>query len=230
MLKGKLIVIEGTDCSGKATQTNLLVKRLKKDNIKIEAFSFPNYDSPTGKIIGSNLLGKEDMGECLFLEGIVNVDPLVSGLIYAADRRYNIIKIKELLEKGINVLLNRYVYSNMAHQTGKPKTFEERNKIYEWVEKLEFDLLELPIPNIKIFLHMPYEGLYTLMKNRIEKPDKFESDEEYLRIAEEAYKEVALKYNFKTIECMKDNQIKTINSINEELYNYIIGGLNDKSV
>ena len=118
-MKGKLIVIEGTDCSGKETQSNLLIEKLKKQNIRIEKFSFPNYNSPTGRIIGGPYLGKKYICDGWFPEGAPNVDPKVSALFYAADRLYNIDKIKFLLENGVNVILDRYVFSNMAHQGGK---------------------------------------------------------------------------------------------------------------
>ena len=93
MTKGKLIVIEGTDCSGKETQTKLLIKRLIGENIKVRDFSFPNYDSPTGKIIGGAYLGKPSIGESYFEENATNVDPKVASLYYADDRKYNIPKI-----------------------------------------------------------------------------------------------------------------------------------------
>jgi len=225
MTRGKLIVIEGTDCSGKETQSDLLVKRLKEENINIEKFSFPNYDTPTGRIVGGPFLGKEYIGECWFSEGAVNVDPKVSGLYYAADRRYNIPKIKEALDRGYNVLIDRYVFSNMAHQSGKPESFDARKEIYEWVEKLEFEMLELPKPDINIFLHMPYEGSSILKENRKEKPDEFEKDKEHGKIAEIAYLEIADRYNFKIFECMDNDKIKTIEEIHEEVYEYIVSML-----
>jgi dTMP kinase len=112
-MKGKLIVIEGTDCSGKETQTKLLVKYLKENNTKVFTMSFPNYDSPTGKIIGGPFLGKSYISEGYFPEGAPNVDPKVSSLYYAADRLYNLPIIQKKLNEGYIVILDRYVYSNM---------------------------------------------------------------------------------------------------------------------
>ena len=146
-MKGKLIVIEGTDCSGKETQTKLLVKYLKENNTKVFTMSFPNYDSPTGKIIGGPFLGKSYISEGYFPEGAPNVDPKVSSLYYAADRLYNLPIIQKKLNEGYTVILDRYVYSNMAHQGGKWKTKEERDEMYNWLSKLEFDLLELLVTN-----------------------------------------------------------------------------------
>ena len=222
---GKLIVIEGTDCSGKETQTKMLVKRLEKQNIPCVRLCFPNYDSPTGKIVGGPYLGKDYICECWFKEGAVNVDPKVSSLYYAADRKYNVKNINELINKGINVILDRYVYSNLAHQGGKLIEKQERLDLYNWLDKLEFDLLELPKADIRVFLHMPYEVSCELKKNREEKPDQHELSKEHLLMAENAYKEIAEIYSFKTIECSYNNSPRKIDDISEELYNYVISNL-----
>ena len=149
-MKGKLIVIEGTDCSGKRTQSNLLVERLRSEQIRIETFSYPNYQSPTGKIIAGPYLGKND------------VDPKVSALYFAADRKYNIDKITWLLENGVHVLLDRYVYSNMAYQGGKINDRKKRMEMWDALESLEFGFLELPKPDIALFLHVPLDEIILL--------------------------------------------------------------------
>lgn len=226
-MRGKLIVIEGTDCSGKETQSNLLIEKLKNNGIRIEKFSFPNYNSPTGKIIGGPYLGKSYICEGWFNEGAPNVDPKVSALYYAADRLYNIEKINFLLENGVNVILDRYIYSNMAHQGGKFKNLEKRKEMYNWLEKLEFDLLELPKPDISVFLHMPFECSISLKKNRSEALDQNEMDKDHLMSAETAFIELAEKYNFYTIECNEGERIKTIEEINNDLYDYIFNKISD---
>lgn len=224
-MKGKLIVIEGTDCSGKETQTKMLVEKLQKENIKCERFSFPNYDSPTGKIVGGPYLGKSYICDCWFDEGAINVDPKVSSLYYAADRKYNINVIEEKLKSGVNVILDRYIYSNLAHQGGKIKDKEQRYNMYKWLEKLEFDLLELPHADIKVFLHMPYEVSIELKKNRLEQPDQHEKSKDHLLMAEDSYKEIANIYNFKTIECNEGLKPKSIEDINNTLYEYVKNNL-----
>ena len=229
-MKGKLIVIEGTDCSGKETQTKLLVQKLEREGLKCERFSFPNYESPTGKIVGGPYLGKSYICDCWFPEGAINVEPKVTSLYYAADRLYNIGKINTLLEQGINVILDRYVYSNLAHQGGKILDKEERIKMYNWLNELEFNLLGLPEADIKVFLYMPYDVSLELKKGREELPDQHESSKEHLLNAENAYKEIADIYNFKTITCGKDNTPRKIEDINVELYNYVIDELNDKKI
>ncbi len=220
-MKGKLIVIEGTDCSGKETQSNLLIAALRKLNIPTERCSFPMYDTPTGKIVGGSYLGKESIGPGLFPEGANRVEPKVAALYYAADRRYNIPKINALLEQGIHVVLDRYVYSNMAHQGGKILDMQERMNMYAWLDVLEFKLLELPKPDIAIFLHMPYEQACELKKNRTE-IDQHESSMEHLRHAENAYLELAQTYKWKTIECVKEEKIKSIEEIHKEVLDYLL--------
>src|SRR5574344_1153867 len=188
---GKLIVIEGTDCSGKETQSNMLLERLKSNGIKCEKYSFPNYNSPTGKIIGGPYLGKSYICEGWFPEGAAQVDPMVASFYFIADRKYNIPKINFLLANGCNVILDRYTYSNMAHQGGKETDEVKRNKLYDTLETLEFGIAELPHADIKIFLHMPYEQALILKKNRNEAPDQHESSKEHLINAESAYLEIA---------------------------------------
>ena len=220
-MRGKLILIEGTDCSGKETQTKLLLEKLSLEGIICCCKSFPSYASPTGKIVGGPYLGKSYISECWFPEGAVNVDPKVASLYYAADRKYNIGEIEAKLNEGTNVILDRYVYSNLAHQGGKIKDKKERYKMYDWLDKLEFGLLELPHADIKIFLHMPYEAVLVLKQNREEVMDQHETSREHLIASENAFKEIASLYNFKTIECSKDNKPRPIEEIGDELYEYI---------
>jgi len=221
MKKGKLIVIEGTDCSGKETQSNMLLERLIEDGYKFEKKSFPMYDTPTGYIIGANLLGKPHMGECIFEEGTTNVPPKVAALYYAADRLYNIETINKMLDAGINVILDRYVESNMGHQAGKFKNKKEKLEMMDWLEKLEFDLLELPKPDIVLFLYMPYQYTIELRNKRSEAADGAEKDVEHLKNAEATYSLMAEKYNYDIIQCVEKDKVRTIEAINDDIYNIV---------
>lgn len=216
-MKGKLIVIEGTDCSGKETQVKKTVSKFKEMGINVYNYSFPMYDTPTGKIVGGPYLGKSYICEGWFPEGATNVDALTASAFYAADRRYNIPIIKKHLENGDIVILDRYVESNMAHQGGKLKTREEREKLYQKLDELEFGIMELPRPDAVIFLYMPFEYAAILKKNREETPDQHESNKAHLEQAEKAYLELTEKYGYKKIDCVKDDIIRTIDDINDEL-------------
>lgn len=215
-MKGRIIVIEGTDCSGKETQSKLLVKRLQEMNRKAIQVSFPMYDTPTGKIVGGPYLGKPEIMNGWFEEGAVNLDPKIACLYYAADRKYNIGKIKEFLNQGYDVIVDRYTSSNMAHQGSKIHDQDERFNMYQWIDKLEYWLLDLPKPDLTIFLHMPYLYSLELKKNR-KFLDEHEQSEAYLRQAEEAYVELSELYHWSTIQCIEDGKIKSIDSINQEI-------------
>ena len=125
-MKGKLIVVEGTDCSGKETQTKLLIEHMKKEGLKVEKFSFPMYDAPTGKIVGGPYLGKSYICNGWFSEGAALVDGKVASLYYAADRLYNIKSITNRFQKPSYVPKDSYLVKTLC------KVFnEETNSNYE---------------------------------------------------------------------------------------------------
>ena len=221
-MRGKMIVVEGTDCSGKETQTSLLVQRLKKAGRKIERLSFPAYDTPTGKIVGGPYLGKQYICDGYFPEGAANVDPKVAALYYAADRKYNIPKILDLLDKGYDVVLDRYVESNMGHQGGKIFDKEERLKLYKDLEYLEYEFLELPRPDLIIFLYVPYKKVAELRAGRDEPADQHEASPLHIRNAEHAYLELAEIHNYKKIDCVdKKGKMRNIEDIHEDVYDIV---------
>ena len=210
---GKILVIEGTDCSGKETQSKLLEKKLLEKGIKVKRFEFPMYDTPTGKIVGRDYLGKKEMGESLFKEGVQNVDPYVVCLYYAADRKYNLSKIEEYINKDYYVILDRYTTSNLAHQGSKIQDKDERFNMYQWIDKLEYWLLQLPKQDKKIFLHIPSETSLNIRTNKEGK----ETSEESLKRAEEAYIELTELYNWDKIECVNNGVLKSIDEIQQEI-------------
>ena len=216
-MAGKIIVIEGTECSGKETQSKLLEQNLQKMGKKCIRFEFPMYDTPTGKIVGRDYLGKKEMGESLFTEGSMNVDPHVVCLYYAADRKYNLSKIEEYIKKDYYVILDRYTTSNLAHQGSKIQDKDNRFDMYQWIDKLEYWLLQLPKPDKTIFLHVPFETALTIRTNKEGK----ETSEESLKRAEEAYLELTELYNWDKIECVQNGALKSIDEIQQEILNKI---------
>ncbi len=221
----KLIVIEGTDCSGKETQSNLLRDTLEKNGIKVYKDQFPKYDTPTGKIIGGPYLGKEYICDTWFEEGASNVDPLISSVYYAADRRYNIDIIKSKLEEGYIVILDRYVSSNMGHQAGKIIDDNKRKELYKKLEILEYELMELPKPDLTIFLYMPTEYAKILKENRTEASDGLEKDEKHLLHAEKTYLELANLYSYVKVNCVENEKIRSIDEIGADVYNVVLSEL-----
>ena len=235
MKRAKIIVIEGTDGSGKETQSNRLVKYLTNKGLKVKSFSFPIYNSPTGKIVGGPYLGKDEICKSFFEETSVGVDPLVSSLYYAADRRYNFLNtIEKEIYKNDVIILDRYTTSNMGHQASKAKSKEDRDKILKFIETLEFDLCELPRPDKVIFLHMPFEASKELRKTRLH-TDGNERSEEHLKSAERNYIEIAKYYKWHYINCIKTNEyksikdVKSIDEISSEINNVIDNLLNEQS-
>ena len=202
---GKIIVIEGIEGSGKETQSKLLVDALNKMGIKSIEFSFPMYDTPTGKIFKEYFLNNNNY----FQEGYENLDPELVCLYTAADRKYNINKINKYLSDDYIVVINRYTSSNMANQGSKYEDSEDRFYMYQWIDKLEYWLLKLPKPDYTILLNMPYKYNKQISFDFL----KEEKDSKVLR----AYKELSELYNWDVIDCVFDNKEKTIDEIHKEI-------------
>ena len=202
---GKIIVIEGIEGSGKETQSKLLVEALNKMGIKSIEFSFPMYDTPTGKIFKEYFLNNNNY----FQEGYENLDPELVCLYTAADRKYNINKINKYLLDDYIVVINRYTSSNMANQGSKYEDSEDRFYMYQWIDKLEYWLLKLPKPDYTILLNMPYKYNKQISFDFL----KEEKDSKVLR----AYKELSELYNWDVIDCVFDNKEKTIEEIHKEI-------------
>lgn len=215
-MSGKIIVIEGTECSGKETQTKLLEKKLKQLGKQCIRFDFPMYDTPTGKIVGGAIRGKAEMGPKMFEDCGAAVDPHVICLYYAADRKYNMPMIEDYLKKDYYVILDRYTTSNLAHQGSKIKEKDDRFNMYQWIDKLEYWLLKLPKPDKTIYLHLPYE-----YKNSLRKTDSKEKLNDNIKQTEEAYLELSELYNWDIVECVRNGKIRSVEEINEEILNII---------
>ena len=226
MKRGKIILIEGTDSSGKETQSKLLLERLKKEENPIEMMSFPQYHTPTGRIVGECYLGKDlGYGGGSWFGDPDSVDPFIASLYYAADRRPAAPEIEKIINRGTNLILDRWVESNMGHQGGKAKNHKERIKIIEFINRLEYELLELPKPDQITFLYMPTEVAIELGKRRNIKTktesDGHENNIEHLKRAEQTYLQLAEMYGWNKINCTLDGTIKTLKSeedIGEEVY------------
>lgn len=221
MTRGKLILIEGTDCSGKETQSNKLVEYLNSNGIEVVRIAFPAYSSPTGKIVGGPYLGKDYICDGWFPEGAPNVDPKVSAQYYGADFLYHLKDMEEILDSGKWIILDRYFYSTYAHQGGKETNKNKRLEMYKWFTKYFIELLDLPDPDIKLFLHMPYECSLILKQGRLEAADQNEKDSNHLKNAEAAYKEIAKLYEFDTIKCGQGEIPRTIDEIHKDVVKVI---------
>ncbi len=218
---GKLFVIDGTDGSGKQTQFQKLQESLTKDGIDYKVVSFPNYDSPSSSLVKMYLSGE-------FGENAKEISPYIASTFYAADRYATFqTGYKKYYEDGGIILADRYTTGNMIHQAGKIKDEEEREKFLNWLWDFEFNLYGLPVPSEVFFLNMPIENAVDLIKNREnkfthqEKKDIHERDVNHLKDAYEAACDVSKKYNWYEIKCVKNNEIRTIEDIQQEIYNEV---------
>ena len=218
---GKLFVIDGTDGSGKQTQFQQLQESLLKDGIDYKVVSFPNYDSPSSALVQMYLSGE-------FGENAKEISPYIASTFYAADRYATFQTVyKKYYEDGGIILADRYTTANMVHQAGKIKDEKEREKFLNWLWDFEFNLYGLPVPNEVFFLNMPVEKSIELMNDREnkfthqEKKDIHERDVNHLKDAYEAACDVSKKYNWYEIKCVKNNEIRTIEDIHQEIYNEV---------
>jgi len=221
MTLGKLIVIEGSDCSGKHTQTEMLVERLASEGISCKTMSFPRYDTPTGRIVGECYLGKNSAS---WFRDANSVHPLIASLYYAADRFAAVSDILDVLASGTHLVLDRYVESNLAHQGGKERNPNKRLGLIKKISDIEYRILEIPKPDAIIFLHMPYLVSIELKKGRQGKADSHESNPEHLKNTEETYLQLANMFKWIRIDCAPDcSDYARIRRINNSDYPLVQG-------
>ena len=219
-MSGKLIIIEGSDGSGKATQTKKLYDRLEENKYNIRKVEFPNYKSEASALVKMYLRG--DFGK-----HAEDVDPYICSTFFAVDR-YASFKTEweEFYNNGGIIICDRYTTSNMIHQASKME-IEDRDKYLDWLNDLEFNLYKIPKPDCVIFLDVPVEMSQKLMKDRNNKitgesqKDIHESDFDYLKKSYENSLYIAQKYDWQRIDCIKDDKMRTIEDIHEEIYKIV---------
>ncbi len=145
---GKLIVIDGIDGSGKATQVALLKKRLQQEGVRVKTIDFPRYyNNFFGGLIGEYLSGK--YGD------FIAMDPRVASVLYAADRFESSKEIKKWLDEGYVVLADRYVSANQIHQAGKIDEPKVRKEFLAWLDTMEYEVFQIPRPDLVVYLDVP---------------------------------------------------------------------------
>ena len=219
-MAGKLIVIDGTDGSGKATQTKILVERLRREGHEVEVADFPQYGQKSAGMVEEYLNGR-------FGDATV-VGPHRASIFYAIDRYAASFQIKKWLEEDKIVVCNRYVSSNMGHQAGKIKNKEELDEFLEWLENLEFNVFQIPKPDKVLLLYLPpgigqqlvdKKGYRDYISGK--KRDIHEADIHHLKDAAEAYLYVSNKYGWDVINCAPEGNLRTIDNISEEIWQKI---------
>lgn len=219
--KGKVIVIEGCDGSGKATQTNKLYERLLKEGYKVKKVEYPNYDSNSSALVKMYLNGE-------FGDDPEDVNPYVASTFYAVDR-FASYKTgwKKFYDEGGIIIADRYTTANMVHQASKIRNLEEKEKFLTWLWEFEFKTFGLPVPDCVFFLDMPPEYSRRLMEERNNKitgdkdKDIHEKDYNYLVHSYNNSCEISERYNWNKIRCVRNEKIKSIEEIHNEIYKEI---------
>lgn len=217
-MKGKFIVLEGTDGCGKGTQTELLINYLKEKNIPVKKLDFPNYEHPGAYFVEQYLNGKYGSAQQVSAE--------LASLFFALDRFDLKNQILESLHQGEILVSNRYVSSNAGHQGGKIREVKKRKDFLDWLYNLEYGICGIPKPDCQIYLHTPAEIAQELVDKKSareylngKKRDIHEQDKEHLKNAEESYNYLFEKETgWEKVECMNQNEILSV----EEIHNKII--------
>lgn len=222
-MKHKLIVIEGTDGSGKKTQTKELLKFLKNRGDEVISMAFPNYDSPSASPVKMYLGGKlGDSAECL--------TPYQAAALYAVDRVCTMKQVISKLEKPTTIVLDRYVQSNMTHQAGKIKDKKELDEFLEWLDDFEFNKLGLPRVDKVIFLDVVPDISMELANSRGQlkigeafDKDIHERDAKHIMDTYNAAKYVAQKYSWDVINCVDERgKLRSVSEIHQMVIDSII--------
>lgn len=217
-MKGKLIVIEGLDGSGKATQAEKLYDVLNNQGMNVRKVSFPDYDSPSSELVKMYLAGE-------FGSKPDSVNPYAASSFYACDR-FASYKSKwgKLYESGGIIIADRYTTSNAIHQCSKlPR--EKWEKFLGWLFDYEYELMGIPKPDCVIYLRMEPEASQKLMSARYSndesKKDIHESDLDYLKKSRNAADYCAASLGWKTVECSAGGEIRLIDDIYADIYRIV---------
>ncbi len=217
---GAFFVIDGTDGSGKATQTRKLVDRLILEGHDVETISFPQYGKKSAGALEDYLGGK-------YGKNAMHVNARATSILFAVDRFDASFQIREWLEQGKTVISDRYVGSNMGHQGGKIKDPIARSEYLAWNDELEHGIFNIPRPTLNIILSVSTEVASKMAaKGATEKTkvagDIHESDPEHLRASIETYRELATTFpGFHLIDCALTGELRSIDDIHEEIWNTI---------
>lgn len=211
-MRGKLIVLDGSDGVGKKTQAALLVDRLRREGYRAETFDFPRYkDNFFGAFIRECLDGKHG--------DFVGTSPYLASITYAADRFESKEVLQQWLDQGAVVILDRYVSANQMHQGGKIKDDAKREAFLRWLDTMEHDVFKIPRPDLILYLHVPIELSLSMIAGRAGKKDQHESDPEHLANAQEsALKLIAQMGHWKKIVCAEHGVVLPREAIHEKVY------------
>lgn len=221
MKRGKLIVIDGSDGSGKATQINYLFKRMKEENYPVDVLDFPQYDKNSSYFVQNYLNGKYGKAD--------EVNEKLASLFYALDRFDARDDTNKKLDEGINIIVNRYVGSSAGHQGGKISDPEKRKKYLDWLYDLEYNICRIPKPDLNIYLHVPWEIGQKLVDKKEareyikgKKRDIHEDDREHLKKAQQSYIELVEEDpDWKRVDCIEGGELMSREDIHKKVWEVV---------
>ena len=221
---GKLIVIEGTDGSGKSTQFKLLTERVAREGHEFQRLVFPQYQEESSALIRMYLGGQ-------FGTKPSDVNAYAASAFYAVDRFASYKKVwGQWYENGGLVLSDRYTTSNAVHQASKEPE-EKQAEFLKWLYEFEYDKLGLPAPDLVIYLDVPTDFTEKMMRSREAATnthaDIHEQDLQYLATCRRTGKAAAKFYNWTVIDCVRDGAMRSIEDIHEEIYHHVLNCLED---
>lgn len=221
---GKLIVIEGTDGSGKSTQFRLLTDRLESEQVKFQKLVFPQYSEPSSALIRMYLGGE-------FGKSPSDVNAYAASAFYSVDRYASYRKVwGKWYEEGGLVVSDRYTTSNAVHQTSKEPE-DKREDFLNWLYDFEYDKLGLPRPDLVIYLDVPTDFTEKMLRHRESETnthaDIHEQDMQYLATCRRMGRAAAEHYGWTVIRCVRDGAMRSMKDIHEEIYRHVAACLED---
>lgn len=230
-MKGKFLVIDGIDGSGKGKQCELLADRLLNKGYKVKIFDFPRYDQDSSLFVRKYLNGE--------LGSLSEVDAYQASCFFALDRFCAKKDMERYLNEGFIILSNRYVSANKIHQSSKITDSVELEKFLDWLDDFEFEKLKVPRPDKVIFLDVPWEiGQKLILKKDAKSrvyakgkvKDLHEADDNFMESSYARAVSLCDKYDsWKRIQCFDDNRdILSISNIHESVYEYVMQIIDDK--
>ena len=221
---GKLIVIEGTDGSGKSTQFSILTQRLSREGWDFRKIVFPQYSEPSSALIRMYLGGE-------FGQRPGDVNAYAASAFYAVDRYASFKKVwGNYYNGGGLVISDRYTTSNAVHQASKEPP-ENRQRFLTWLYEFEYDHLGLPRPALTRYLDVPTDFTEKLLRAREQdthtKADIHEKDTQYLATCRRMGAFAADYYGWTVISCVRDGKMRSMEDIHEEIYRHVRNCLED---
>ncbi len=213
-MQGKLIVIEGLDGSGKATQAELLCQKLQQQGHKVKKVSFPDYESNSSALIKMYLAGE-------FGTDPASVNAYAASTFYAVDRYASFKKGWEsFYNEGGIVVADRYTTSNAVHQCSKLPQ-DQWDGYLQWLFDFEYRLVGIPTPDTVVYLRVDPAVSQKLMTGRYQgdesKKDIHEKDLSYLARSRKAAEYCAEKLGWKTVSCVREGAMRTIEDIHQQI-------------